>query len=593
LPKRRFSDALQRLVPIDLFRVFDGGSMGLQKISLRRSLAFLMSALLLAVLIPGSSIATASSAPAQITSAVGGDRVVYITWNKAPNSNYMTWQKVLVYDQPSGGSVVLEMQLTDVQTSFVLGPSELLRDRVTYYAEVQSRFGEVYIPSSRVAFTPNLAAAAGTGSASLADIQAFNNSAQIYLEHDPNSSITHYLVAAFPNFTTFNATRTIEVSASEVRGLLSSSGTIQGLTNGALYYFSVAAVNSNGIGPWSSRSGGNFDYPQDYLLAQPSLLSVVAGTMQASLQWSAPTSPSSPIVGYRVQYSTNAGLSWTSSENLSTATSQVILLEQGEVPTHFRVAALGVAPYGTRWPGAYSDASGPVTASKLQPTFSWSPIATSREDLLSGISLEPFATTNSDGMIRYSVQNAGTAGCTISIIDSTVEATSFGACTIRAELESRARWASATYDLEFSFIDPTAAQDPPSQQPSSEPRGGSSGTLSVPSNAIQPIVAEIDFVRTPKLVGGSAVGDRIRLSKFVFENPKKVSKVIYRWYSCASPVSAQAELKSSCVRKAKAKGSSYVIKKADSGFYLSVVMRAKSKKAILGHMVSLSTAVPE
>ena len=227
--------------------------MGLQKIGLSRALAFFVSALLLSALIPGNSVATASPAPAEITSAVGGDRVVYIPWNKAPNSDFMTWQRVLVYDQPSGGSIVLEMQLTDVQTSFALGPSELLTNGVTYYAEVQSRFDMVYIASSRVAFTPNLAAAAGTESASLADIQAFNNSAQIYLEHDPSSSITKYLVAAFPDFTTFNATRAIEVPASEVRGLLSSSGTIQGLTNRELYFFSVAAVNSNGIGPWSSR----------------------------------------------------------------------------------------------------------------------------------------------------------------------------------------------------------------------------------------------------------------------------------------------------------------------------------------------------
>jgi hypothetical protein len=581
--------------------------MGLQKIWVNRLIAFLSAALLLTVLIPGSSMAQATSAPAQIISVVVGDRVAYITWNKAPDSDYMTWQKVLVYDQPTGGSVVLETQLTDVQTSFVLGPTELLTNGVTYYAEVQSRFNWVYVASSRVAFTPNLAAAAGTESASLVDIQAFNNSAQIYLEHDPSSSITHYLVAAFPDFTTFSATRAIEVSASEVRGLLSSSGTIQGLTNEALYYFSVAAVNSNGIGPWSSRSGGNYDYPRDYLLARPSLLSVVAGTMQASLQWSAPTSPSSPIVGYRVQYSTNAGLSWASSPNLSTATSQVILLDEGDVPTHFRVAALGSSGFSS-FAGAYSDASEPVTASKFQPMFSWSPTATSREDLLSGISLEPFATTNSDGMIQYSVQSAGTAGCTISIIDSTVEATSFGSCTIRAELESRPRWVSATRDIEFSFVEPAAAQDPPSQdpptqdppsqqppvqQPSNEQRGDINRIENFPSSPIVPILAEIDFAKPPKLLGESAVGDRIRLSKFQFENPKRILKVSYRWYSCEVPVKAEADLESSCVRKSKAKGSNYVIKKSDSGSYLSVVMMAKTKKKMLRHLVSTSSSVPE
>ena len=593
--------------------------MGLQKIWVNRLIAFLSAALLLTVLIPGSSMAQATSAPAQIISVVGGDRVAYITWNKAPDSDYMTWQKVLVYDQPTGGSVVLETQLTDVQTSFVLGPTELLTNGVTYYAEVQSRFNWVYIASSRVAFTPNLAAAAGTESASLAGVEVFNSGAQVYLQHAPSSTVTTYLVAAFADLTTFTATTVIEISASQVKGILSASGIIQGLINNTTpYYFRVAAVNSNGVGPWSTRSYGGV--PQDYFLAPPTLLSAVVldnRPMRAVVEWSAPVSPSQPIVGYRVQFSTNAGLSWTSAP-VTTATSELIYVLEGEVPTHFRVAALARDRWGTLFGGAYSNASEPVIPTKRQQIISWSPSTTSAEVLASGISLEPLATTFADVIIQYSVHNAGTAGCNLSIIDSRVEATNFGTCTIRAEAEATAGWTSATRDIEFSFVEPAAIQDPPSQdpptqdpptqdpptqgppsqqpavqQPSNEQRGGRNEIVNFPSSAIVPILAEIDFAKPPKLIGESAVGDRIRLSKFQFDTPKKIRKVSYRWYSCEVPVKAEADLESSCVRKSKAKGSSYVIKKSDSGSYLSVVMMAKTKKKMLRHLVSTSSSVPE
>jgi hypothetical protein len=211
-------------------------------------------------------------------------------------------------------------------------------------------------------------------------------------------------------------------------------------------------------------------------------------------------------------------------------------------------------------------------------------------------------------MIQYSVQSAGTAGCTISIIDSTVEATSFGSCTIRAELEARPRWASATRDIEFSFVEPAAvqnppnqdpptqsppSQDPPAQQPPTQQPGNNSSPANIPASEIQAVLAEMDFVRAPRLVGEGAVGDRIRLSKFEFESPRKILKVSYRWYICESPARVAAELKSSCVMKEKAKKPSYVIKKTDSGSYLSVVVRAKTKKGMLRHLISTPTSVLE
>jgi hypothetical protein len=343
--------------------------------------------------------------------------------------------------------------------------------------------------------------------------------------------------------------------------------------------------------------------------------------MRAVVEWSAPISPSQPIVGYRVQFSTNAGLSWTSAPDLTTATSELIYVLEGEVPTHFRVAALARMWWGSTFAGAYSDASEPVIPTKRQQIISWSPSTTSAEVLASGISLEPLATTFADVIIQYSVHNAGTAGCNLSIIDSRVEATNFGTCTIRAEADATASWTSATRDIEFSFVEPAVIQDPPSQdppsqdppsqdpptqdpptqgppsqqpavqQPSNEQRGSSNEIVNFPSSAIVPILAEIDFAKPPKLIGESAVGDRIRLSKFQFDTPRKILKVSYRWYSCEVPVKAEADLESSCVRKSKAKGSSYVVKKSDSGSYLSVVMMAKTKMKMLRHLVSAPSSV--
>lgn len=129
-----------------------------------------------------------------------------------------------------------------------------------------------------------------------------------------------------------------------------------GLTNGQQYSFRVASENANGIGSFGSPT--SFVTPAA-APAAPTGLSAVAGNAQASLSWTAGASNGAEITDYRVEYSTNAGSSWSVfAHSASPATSIVVTGLQNGTPVIFRVA--GVNSAGT---GSTSQSSASVTPS--------------------------------------------------------------------------------------------------------------------------------------------------------------------------------------------------------------------------------------
>jgi hypothetical protein len=125
-----------------------------------------------------------------------------------------------------------------------------------------------------------------------------------------------------------------------------ASQLVTGLINGSSYIFRVAAINSVGIGTFSSNST---EVIPETLPGQPTNLSGTAGNGQATLSWTAPADNGGRnIITYKVEYSSNGGSNWTEYQhpNSSSTSLAVTGLNNGNSYI-FRVAATSSVGMGT------------------------------------------------------------------------------------------------------------------------------------------------------------------------------------------------------------------------------------------------------
>jgi Fibronectin type III domain len=183
----------------------------------------------------------------------------------------------------------------------------------------------------------SLTAAGGNGSATLTWSAPTNTG---------GSAITDYSIQYSSNGGTTWSTFSNSISSV-------TSSVVTGLTNGTMYTFRVAAVNSVGTGSYSSSTTAT---PASNVPGQPTALSASASGTTASLSWTAPASNGgSAITSYRVQSSTD-GATWTTlSPTFPTATTASVASLSNATTYYFRVAAIN-----TNGVGAYS-ASASVT----------------------------------------------------------------------------------------------------------------------------------------------------------------------------------------------------------------------------------------
>ena len=98
--------------------------------------------------------------------------------------------------------------------------------------------------------------------------------------------------------------------------------TLTGLTNGASYSLRVRAINGPQSSAWTQLPGAVVPLG---IPAPPFAVTGVPGDSQVTLSWLPPSGPSSPVTGYRVQYSVDGGISWVLAVELSRPSTSAVV----------------------------------------------------------------------------------------------------------------------------------------------------------------------------------------------------------------------------------------------------------------------------
>ncbi len=149
------------------------------------------------------------------------------------------------------------------------------------------------------------------------------------------STITGYAVTPYRG-----STPQATVSVGNVTG-----DTLTGLTNGVTYTFTVAAINSVGVGPASAASN---PVTPATVPGSPTIVAATAGPADVNLTWSTPADGGSPIMGYEVFDGVSAGALAASpvEPGLVDGTSYTVQGLAGDETYYFTVVAVNALGVG-------------------------------------------------------------------------------------------------------------------------------------------------------------------------------------------------------------------------------------------------------
>jgi hypothetical protein len=163
-------------------------------------------------------------------------------------------------------------------------------------------------------------------------------------ESDGNSLIINYIIQFSTNngdtWTDIQSPYSVDRAKPE-----STRATIKGLSAATQYKFRISAQNLIGIGEYSDASSGMT--PGSSVPKAPYNLAYVRefdSTIYSdiALSWEAGQNGSSPILGYRIEESYDAGISWQNyndTSNLITSTNEVINGTESNINYHYRLSA--------------------------------------------------------------------------------------------------------------------------------------------------------------------------------------------------------------------------------------------------------------
>jgi flagellar motor protein MotB len=94
------------------------------------------------------------------------------------------------------------------------------------------------------------------------------------------------------------------------------------------------------------------------------------------------------------------------------------------------------------------------------PTITWNPSTTSVYRSANTLTPSPLASSNSAGAITYSVQSAGSTGCTVNSATGVISFTAAGDCVVRATVASSSPYSAGNLDKTFTVLANTAPGAP-------------------------------------------------------------------------------------------------------------------------------------
>ena len=323
---------------------------------------------------PTALVATPGNAQASLSwtapTSTGGSAIVGYRIERSTDAG-ATWTSVVA----NTGSAAT----TAIATGLTNGTSYLFR-----VTAINS--GGAGIPSASTVTTPLTVPGAP------ASLVATGGDTSVTLLWTAPSSDGGSTVSSYSVEMSSNNGATWAVAAGSVGGL---GVTIAGLTNGTSYKFRVSARNAAGLGTASSVVT---TMPTGVSTA-PTALAAVAGDGQVSLSWTAPaTTGGSAITGYRIDTTSDGGVTWTIAiaDTGSTATTRILTGLSNGTTYGFRIAALTSA--GSGLPGAsvaatpYGAAATPTaliaTPDNGQVSLSWTAPTDAGGAAISGYQIE-------------------------------------------------------------------------------------------------------------------------------------------------------------------------------------------------------------
>jgi hypothetical protein len=415
-----------------------------------------------------------------ITSIITGDRIAYAEWTATNADNY----DYAIYTVETGGSPVVS-SASPLPYPYFPFISSFLSNDTEYWLEITANNSSgSTTTATRTSFTMTSTPEAGIGTLTSLSARGYDEGAQYYV--NGSGSMVGVIYALFTTSTGWTAKAssapiaTVTLNASYDPFSLSSGAS---LINGTEYFFSAIPVSATGFGAWATRTS----VTPAATASPPFLTNRPPGVLSATLYWTTPgAAAGKTITGYRVDYTTNGGLTWSTKEPDTGLVNTYDATGLSASETYiFRVAALV-----DDTPGGWSNASGALQPTKNTTTVSWAPSNTSALTTAGSITPDSLATTDSGGDIAYSIDTGSStaaANCSVNTTTAVLSFTGAGTCTVTATAAETSTYAEGTKSVGFVISAPAAPAPPAS--------GGSSGGGS--SAAPAPAPTEPEAAPTP------------------------------------------------------------------------------------------------